>query len=479
MKLLLFAITLSLFSPSLSGAVVTNVGQEEAKRIIAILDYIVGDYLEAIPPEGGKILNPDEYQEMINFVAEIKKLSPALDFPAEWNLDLQVKNLGELVRKKSSLVKVTNAAMILKEQMIHHYSVPTYPAHFPDIDRGRKLYARDCASCHGLDGMSSTELAHTMTPPPRVLADNDTLDNLSPFKAFNTLTYGVKGTAMASFDTLSEEDRWSLAAYVFTFRQGDRTADRESDPFIHWKVAMRYNDKELVYQLMQSGLSEEKSRQQLQQIRHMQYLSERPTWTEEEALAQDSLDLSPRARLDVLILKNRAEKMSPILDLKAFRRAVAPVLHFLHQEKLSRTIDRAFRDPRPDGHVLDQSLLQARSVLLSARKIPDRQLFLGAWVKTVRAFFPWFLLIGLGIGFSLRPVDRKLFYGVLFSAMVGSVTQAFFYFRDLAFLREQFVKSSVPLHLGTAVGMLSLFALCCLASWLVSKRPSTRRRGLV
>jgi high-affinity iron transporter len=45
------------------------------------------------------------------------------------------------------------------------------------------------------------------------------MTTLTPYRAFNTSTFGVKGTAMVAFPQLSEEERWALGFFVFTFRQ--------------------------------------------------------------------------------------------------------------------------------------------------------------------------------------------------------------------------------------------------------------------
>src|SRR5215208_4528236 len=45
---------------------------DEAKRIVALIDYIGGDYRNAV--QGGKIANPDEYQEMSEFSARSLEL---------------------------------------------------------------------------------------------------------------------------------------------------------------------------------------------------------------------------------------------------------------------------------------------------------------------------------------------------------------------------------------------------------------------
>jgi high-affinity iron transporter len=44
------------------------------------------------------------------------------------------------------------------------------------------------------------------------------MTELSPARAFNGLTDGVKGTAMPSFEALTTQDRWNLAFYIFTLR---------------------------------------------------------------------------------------------------------------------------------------------------------------------------------------------------------------------------------------------------------------------
>ena len=45
------------------------------------------------------------------------------------------------------------------------------------------------------------------------------MDGLTPFKAFNVIRFGVKGTAMVPFDGLDEKQRWALAFYLFSLRQ--------------------------------------------------------------------------------------------------------------------------------------------------------------------------------------------------------------------------------------------------------------------
>jgi len=56
------------------------------------------------------------------------------------------------------------------------------------------------------------------TPPPANFTDPERMAGLSPFKAFNTASFGVEGTAMASFAAFSDEQRWQVAFYVMSLR---------------------------------------------------------------------------------------------------------------------------------------------------------------------------------------------------------------------------------------------------------------------
>jgi high-affinity iron transporter len=74
---------------------------------------------------------------------------------------------------------------------------------------------RNCAACHGASGEGDGEQARRLDPAPANFRDRERLAQLSPYRVYNALTFGVPGTAMASFEALSPEDRWSLAFYVF------------------------------------------------------------------------------------------------------------------------------------------------------------------------------------------------------------------------------------------------------------------------
>jgi high-affinity iron transporter len=56
------------------------------------------------------------------------------------------------------------------------------------------------------------------TPAPANFTDADFMAGLSPFKVYNTTTFGIDNTAMASFAALPDEQRWQVAFYVSALR---------------------------------------------------------------------------------------------------------------------------------------------------------------------------------------------------------------------------------------------------------------------
>lgn len=87
----------------------------------------------------------------------------------------------------------------------------------PDYKRAASLYKDNCTPCHGELGRGDGwRVAELIGPKPRDFQDPAMMLRMSPTRAFEAVTNGVKRTTMGAFDLLSNTDRWNLAFYVMS-----------------------------------------------------------------------------------------------------------------------------------------------------------------------------------------------------------------------------------------------------------------------
>lgn len=91
------------------------------------------------------------------------------------------------------------------------------------LNRGRDVYNRFCAACHGFDGKAETAQARQLDPRPRDLTLADfkrvkTPGGLPSDSELSTIIVnGVPGTGMPGWPQLSEDDVGAVVQYLKTF----------------------------------------------------------------------------------------------------------------------------------------------------------------------------------------------------------------------------------------------------------------------
>ncbi|MCP4205082.1 MAG: cytochrome c [bacterium] len=78
--------------------------------------------------------------------------------------------------------------------------------------RGRQLFLEHCALCHGeaADGRGRRQ---NLSSRPADFTDPLWRERTSPRRAYFVIREGVRGTAMAGWKTLEEEETWDLVAH--------------------------------------------------------------------------------------------------------------------------------------------------------------------------------------------------------------------------------------------------------------------------
>jgi cbb3-type cytochrome c oxidase subunit III len=67
---------------------------------------------------------------------------------------------------------------------------------------GRRIYDKECAFCHGLNGDADTDAARVLKPPPRKFSDPIEMARVDDGRMYSAIKLGVPGSAMASWGSL-------------------------------------------------------------------------------------------------------------------------------------------------------------------------------------------------------------------------------------------------------------------------------------
>ncbi len=96
-------------------------------------------------------------------------------------------------------------------------SSPLFPAAAPIAIAGGQLYLEHCTPCHGDRGAGGGSMAAQLPGPVPDFSNPATLSERTPQALFATITHGRLEALMPPFgDTLSDEQRWSLVAFLYT-----------------------------------------------------------------------------------------------------------------------------------------------------------------------------------------------------------------------------------------------------------------------
>jgi high-affinity iron transporter len=244
-------------------------------RALGILNYVIGDYPLSVDASG-KIVNRAEYDEQLALLEKVRAIlieSEHADMPPSGASQELLRDLDELRRlvgqhRESPLV--LDAARRLRDALVRTYDLQLWPPDLPSLARGRELYARACAVCHGTVGRARTPVAERLDPRPTNLLSRHLDETLSPYQTFNIVTYGVAGTAMPSFAPLSASERWEVAFYVTAMRQ--RAVPRRSSPAVNppLQVLARSTDAELNKWLAEQGVPYDRRASEVARLRRAQ-----------------------------------------------------------------------------------------------------------------------------------------------------------------------------------------------------------------
>ena len=195
------------------GPATAQVPSEPTHLILHMLDYVAVDYPEFV--QDGVVLDQAEYDEQVEFSQQVRtRLDQLPTHPDKANMLRLAEQLISGIQEKRPGLEVAALAQQLRWDIIRAYDVEVAPKRPPDLRTTAALYQAQCSACHGPQGLGDGPAGANLDPSPSNFHDRHRMDQRSVYGLYSTITLGVQGTGMSSFQTLSDDERWALALYV-------------------------------------------------------------------------------------------------------------------------------------------------------------------------------------------------------------------------------------------------------------------------
>ena len=202
-----------------ASAALARAQERPVQRVANIVIVAAEEYGKGVD-EQGRLISDDEYKEALSFLADAQRAAARLSSnpPAAAMLD---SIIGGAKRREppSHLTRLAQQFAVL----LGSDAALQVPPGQVDTAEGGRLFAQQCAQCHGPTGEGNGPQARTLNPKPPALAQEGVMAGVTPEMAFRKISVGVTGTAMPSFGAqLTASQRWNVVAYITTLRANAR-----------------------------------------------------------------------------------------------------------------------------------------------------------------------------------------------------------------------------------------------------------------
>ncbi|MBX3016879.1 MAG: c-type cytochrome [Bdellovibrionaceae bacterium] len=123
--------------------------------------------------------------------------------------NIQLPPSGEELAKVVDISKIAEP-WVANEDMVAH---------------GKKLFAQNCALCHGNEGKGDGPSGAALNPKPRNLVTGGWKKGGGFIGHFNAITEGIEGSSMASYAHFKPADRWALVQFIESITQDKQVDD--------------------------------------------------------------------------------------------------------------------------------------------------------------------------------------------------------------------------------------------------------------
>lgn len=192
---------------------------ESARRIVATIQLAAQEYRLAF--DGPRLVNTAEWEEARLFIAEARRAAQRLPAGVGPEVLARLALAASLAERRERPDTIASLAASLERSLAAALgtSLDDRAGRPPSLRDGARLYAVNCAGCHGALARGDGPAAAGLDPRPADLGDPALLATATPLDFYRRITHGVPATAMPRFsEALTREQRWDVVAYLFALQ---------------------------------------------------------------------------------------------------------------------------------------------------------------------------------------------------------------------------------------------------------------------
>jgi high-affinity iron transporter len=212
-------------------AAVDNDSIKEIKKISELINLSKGEYSESYQSNTNTFLK-EEYNEANLFMGQAQKELKTLEKKLSVKNEAFIKVKDQLNLLDKTIKSKEKPDVLLKHvndtdqslEILAGMSLKEFPAIAPSLENGKKVFAQNCAVCHGVKGFGDGPAAASLDPKPVNFHDLEFIQDNSPYAFYRVIKNGVTGTAMPSWEyQLSQQEKWDVIKYVRSFVQDEKS----------------------------------------------------------------------------------------------------------------------------------------------------------------------------------------------------------------------------------------------------------------
>jgi high-affinity iron transporter len=154
-------------------------GQERpAKRVADIVGVALAEYEKGID-SSGRLISQLEYDEAVSFLGNARDAAKRLSGTGGDSARIALDSISAGVARRSP-PRTLDPWRDMFLTALGADAALDMPTKAIDLAAGARLYAQQCASCHGVRGMGDGPAGKALNPPPPALGSADVMRDIPP-----------------------------------------------------------------------------------------------------------------------------------------------------------------------------------------------------------------------------------------------------------------------------------------------------------